>query len=213
MPYCETIITPQHTHIAIWRLTEQLDALLAMWGDAPLPAHYHTAQALKRKREIVATALLMRQHFGQDIELRHAPNGAPIIDNGYISISHTSTHIAIATHATAQVGVDIETLGERAPRVAPRVLSQSEIEKLPGNDSTQCISISDRNAAIHIAWSVKEAIYKIHPTAVEFRRDIILTQPITLPTGTITALVSDSTTPITAHYTLYNDCSLAWAVI
>ena len=210
MPYCDTLITPQQIHIAIWQLTETLDELMMLWGKDDYPQRFMNVQAEKRRREILATALLLREYFGHDVELRHAPNGAPLIDECNISISHTGTHIAIALHPTCRVGVDIETIGRRAERVVSRFMSVEEVAQLPQEENLPAGDTTQRLIAIHMAWSVKEAIYKIHPTAVEFRRDIILSPMKALPSGSVTAHLSDSDTPIEAHYTLYEGCSLAW---
>ena len=207
MPYSQSFDTDQNVHIMTWHLTETLDELITLWGKENYPHHYIEAKADKRRREILATALLLRQHYGDDVELRHAPNGAPIIDKENISISHTATHVAIALHPTHLVGVDIETIGQRAVRVASRFLSRDELALLPAEEN----SIA-RTTAIHIAWSVKEAIFKIHPTAIEFRRNIILSPIPTTPCGSVTACLSDSITPIEAHYMLYDGCILAWSV-
>ena len=210
MPYIETISTPQEIEIAVWRLTEELSQLLAMWGDAPLPANFDKASSEKRKREILATALLLRRYWGYDTPLLHADNGAPIIEQGNISISHTTTHVVAAFHPTRRIGVDIETLGTKVARVASRFMSSDELASLPDDTAETSGDISCRLAAMHIAWSVKEAIYKIYPTAVEFREDIILS-PIShrLEGSTLATLTLDNKN-ITAHYTLYNGCSLAW---
>ena len=212
MPYCQTFTTPQQIHIAIWHLTETLDELMKLWGKEEYPQRFIEANAEKRRREILATALLMREYFGRDIALRHAPNGAPLIDEGNISISHTATHIAIALHPTCRVGIDIEKIGNRAERVVSRFMSANELAQLPQEDTSYTNGITDRALAIHMAWSVKEAVFKIHPTAIEFRRDIILSPMHTLPPGSVTAHLSDSDTPIEAHYTLYDGCSLAWTL-
>lgn len=213
MPHCHTITTEQGVRIDIWRIDETLEQLLDLWGDAQLPSNYKVATATKRQREIVATALLMRHRFAQDLELRHAPNGAPIIDTGNISISHTATHVAIATHPSRQVGIDIETLGNRATRVATRFLSPHELQALPLDDTAVEAGHSCRGVAIHLAWSVKEAVYKVHPHAVEFREDIILTPFTTLPSGSVEAHLPAIYTTIEAHYTLFDGCTLAWVIV
>ncbi len=212
MPYSHTFTTPQGAHIAIWRLTEDLPTLLALWGDAALPAHYYKATAEKRRREIVATALLMRQHYGCDVTLQHAANGAPIVEDGEISISHSATHIAIATHDTRRVGVDIETIGNRAERVMSRFMAPQEIAALPTDAIEIATNITQRCAAIHMIWSVKEAVFKIHPTAVEFCEDIILTPITHLPSGVTTAQLTACNITLQAQYTIHEGCSLAWVV-
>lgn len=212
MPYSHTIVTPQQAHIAIWHLDESLDELMAIWNSPAYPSSFYNASSEKRRREILATALLMRQHFGRDITLDHAANGAPLIEEGFISISHTATHVVIATHSSRAIGVDIETIGTKAVRVMERFLSPEEISELPCEQHTLPCGTSYRCAAIHMAWSIKESIYKIHPQAVEFRRDIILSPITTLPDGATKARLSKENNMVEAHYTLYDGCSLAWAL-
>lgn len=212
MPYVDTFITPQALHIAVWKLTEDVSQLLSLWGDAVLPENFDKATSDKRRREILATALIIRQYWGCDVPVRHAENGAPLIDSGFISISHTTSHIAVAFHPTRPVGVDIEVLGTKAIRVAGRFMSSSEVAALPEDDATFANGLSLRAVAIHLAWSVKEAVYKIHPNAVEFREDIILDSFSNIPYGFVNVNLPAENHRMYAYYTLYDGCSLAWAL-
>ena len=105
MPYSHTTVTPQQVHILFWRLSETIDELIELWGKEKYPQRYDSAMTEKRRCEIMATALLLRQHFGKDITINYTTNGAPIIDNGYISISHTAAYVVIAIHPLRPVGV------------------------------------------------------------------------------------------------------------
>lgn len=212
MPYCTTLTTPEQLHIALWHLNESLPQLLAMWGNSPLPLRYEQASAEKRRREILATALLMRHYFGHDTALHHAPNGAPFTNTHNISISHTLNYVAIALHPTRRVGVDIELIKERALRVAPRFLNECEMAQLPHDSLLLPDGTSARATAIHMAWSVKEAVYKLYSTAVDFRNDIHLSPFITLPNGSTTAHLPATNTTIDTHYQRYDNCSLAWVI-
>ena len=212
MPLIETHTTAQSVVITIWHRTETITELLSLWGDKPLPENMVTAKAEKRQCEILSTLLLLRHYFGSDIELHHTPQGAPYIDGYHISISHCDTHVAIALHPTQRVGLDIEILGKRADRVATRFLSPDEWNALPDETVTPIEGISARTIATHMAWSVKEATYKVYPTAVEFRQEIILSPFSTLPSGTVYVNLPTQEIITEAHYTLYNGCSLAWVV-
>lgn len=212
MPYIETIVTPQSLHIGIWHLTEDVPQLVALWGKAEMPPNYARATSDKRQREIAATALLIRHMRGCDIAVQHTDNGAPYIDRGYISISHTSSYVAVAFHPTRRVGIDIEMLGTKAIRVMERFMSSEEMASLPHNDAHLADGVSARAAAIHLAWSVKEAVYKICPHAVEFREDILIERFKELPSGTVNVHLPSLNHSIEAHYTLYRGCSLAWAL-
>lgn len=212
MPFAEIIHTPQSLHIAVWQLNEDLPQLLLLWGDGVLPEDFNKAASDKRRREILATALLLRHYWGCDMPLQHAHNGAPIINQGYISISHTASYVVAAFHPTRRIGVDIEILGTKATRVVERFLSSREVAALPDDSTLLVNGLSSRSAAIHLAWSVKEAIYKIHPDAVEFREDIILEAFEDLPDGCVVANLPAENCCLKAYYTLYNDCSLAWTI-
>lgn len=211
MPYIETITTPSGLHIATWHLVEDMAQLTSLWGATPLPERLHNVTAEKRRREILATHLLMRHIFGCDIPLWHTPEGAPCIDKGYISVSHTTTHVAVAYHPHRRVGIDIETVGTKATRVYRRFLSDAEITSLPDDGDSTPETGFRRTLAIHTAWSVKEALYKIYPHAVEFREDIILDPFTTLPHGTVTAHIAGIKTPTQARYAPYHNCTMAWA--
>lgn len=212
MPHIDTHTTTQSVVIATWHLTETLPQLIALWGNRPLPENFTTAKSEKRQCEILSTHLLLHACFNREITLRHAPNGAPIIDDGYISISHTEQYVVIALHPTRRIGIDIERLGDKVNRVSTRFLAPAEWAALPDETATPIDGISARSIATHIAWSVKEATYKVFPSAVEFRKEII-TAPITqLPSGIVTVELPSLTTTIEAHYTLYKGCSLAWVV-
>ncbi len=209
MPHIDTFTTEQSVVIIVWQLTETLSQLQELWGCTPLPFNTSSITSERRQCEILATRLLLRHYYGRDIELHHHHNGAPYIDGENISISHCNSHIAIALHPYRYVGVDIEDLGERAVRSATRFLSVDEYATLP-DMATLIDSLPARIVATNLAWSIKEAVYKIYPTAVEFRRDIILAPLTNIPTGTIEVHLPKLNKTVSAHYTLYNRCSLAW---
>lgn len=212
MPYCETIVTPQSLHIVTWHLCEDLPTLQALWGNAPLPQHYPAGRNEKRCKEILATALLLRHYFRREVLWHHAPNGAPLIEGYNISISHTINYIAIALHPTRRVGIDIERIGERVMRVAPRFMSEDELSQLPPDNATLPDDTSCRALASHMIWSIKEAVYKLHPTAVDFRNNIHTSRLTSLPDGTTTAHLPATGHTMEVHYCRYDNCAMAWAI-
>ena len=86
------------------------------------------------------------------------PRGAPILPPGAVgSVSHTRT-IAVALCAResrprATIGIDIEDLRPLRVDVASRVLTTEERAALPADGPA-------RDAAVLLAFSAKEAIYK-----------------------------------------------------
>ena len=121
-----------------------------------------------RKHEIIITTLLVRELFGCNCELKHRPSGAPYLERGAeavpeISISHCAGLVAIAD-SKKPVGVDVEIVGERVMRVRDRVFSDEELRYMGSSP-----------VAATIAWTAKEALYKLVPEdGLDFRGDIIL---------------------------------------
>ncbi|MDE6311675.1 MAG: 4'-phosphopantetheinyl transferase superfamily protein [Muribaculaceae bacterium] len=123
----------------------------------------------RQERSRGAVMALLRYAFGPDIVLEHREDGAPFLPgypDVYISISHSRHYAAVAT-APYAVGVDIEEPREQLRRVAPRVLSDREL--------AMCTELPQ----LLRAWTIKEALYKLHPgrEACDFRNNIRIAPP------------------------------------
>lgn len=115
-----------------------------------------------REAEKAAVARMVSETFGPDIRLEHNDDGSPYVDipGIEISISHCRTCAVLVT-GSSPLGVDVETDRAQLARVAPRVLSQAELD-----------IYSQRLVE---AWTLKEALYKAAKTpGLDFRRDIQL---------------------------------------
>ena len=106
-----------------------------------------------RRREKLAVRALLNTVFEDKVYLGHHDNGSPFIQNNsiHISITHTNNFVAIITHPTEDVGIDIECLDRDFSVVEKKALSEDEREDL-----------SDKHRNLHLAiyWCAKEAIYK-----------------------------------------------------
>jgi 4'-phosphopantetheinyl transferase EntD len=86
------------------------------------------------------------------------PRGAPMLPAGAVgSVSHKRT-IAVAlcarqAHPRATIGIDVEDLRRLRTDIASRVLTRDELATLPADGLA-------RDAAVLLAFSAKEAIYK-----------------------------------------------------
>ncbi len=106
---------------------------------------------VNRKREFIATRLLKKELFG-DKHILYESHGAPYIqDEGFISISHTSSCSAIAVCSNFRIGLDLEKHSSKAARLQSKFLNKQELVFL---DS----SIERKMTA---AWSCKESMYKL----------------------------------------------------
>ena len=107
--------------------------------------------------------------LGVDVSLRHDDKGAPIAvatrPMPHLSISHTAGLVCLACNTGHPIGIDVERYSERILRVRSRFLH---------NDEMAAISPDDITANL-IAWTAKEALYKVGGnTRTNFAGDIRL---------------------------------------
>ena len=140
--------------ISVWEVTESEDDLLRLVSipNDELEELYLTRSEARRKEKLAVRALL-NTVFEEKVYLGHHDNGSPFIQNNsiHISITHTNRFVAIITHPTDDVGIDIESLIRDFSAVEKKALSEDEREDL---------SDKHRNLQLAIYWCAKEAIYK-----------------------------------------------------
>lgn len=121
----------------------------------------------RTEREHVAVGDIIARFFGVDARIGHRDTGAPYLvgrEDISLTVSHSRDYAAVAFSAERTIGVDIEQWREQLVRVAPRVLSESEMA-IYGVSSDLLLR----------AWTIKEALYKAALTpGLDFRRDIML---------------------------------------
>lgn len=87
-----------------------------------------------------------------DLCYSYAENGKPVINGGYISMSHTEG-CAAASVSSMLVGVDAEKLRKLDLKIAKRVLTEEELAVLEKAD--------DKSAQLLGYWTAKEACAKL----------------------------------------------------
>ncbi|MCL2597176.1 MAG: 4'-phosphopantetheinyl transferase superfamily protein [Paludibacter sp.] len=118
----------------------------------------------KRQREYAGAKILFEKILNQNVEIAHDENGIPFLkDNSLkISISHSKTYVAVISHSTQKVGIDIEDISDKILRLAERFLSKKELKIIPQSPENYTI-----------AWAAKEAAYKIiGKGATNFRQSL-----------------------------------------
>ncbi len=140
--------------ISVWEVTESEEELLKIISipNDELEELFLTRSEARRKEKLAVRALL-NTVFEDKVYLGHHDNGSPFIQNNsiHISITHTARFVAILTHPTEDVGIDIESIERDFSAVEKRALSEEEREDL---------SDKNRNLQLAIYWCAKEAIYK-----------------------------------------------------
>ena len=113
---------------------------------------YVALKTEKRKKEFLLVRFL-RNNFFPDKEIAYTETGAPYFkDKSYsISISHSSTFIALATTTEERIGIDIELIQDKIIKLGHKFMHLDEIARVnPINESTQYTRF----------WCAKEALYK-----------------------------------------------------
>ena len=119
--------------ISVWEVTETEEELLniiSIPNDELEELFIIKSEA--RRREKLAVRALLNTIFEEKVYLGHHDNGSPFIQNNltHISISHTNRFVAIITHPTEDVGIDIESIERDFSAVEKKALSEDEREDL-----------------------------------------------------------------------------------
>ncbi len=100
----------------------------------------------KRRLEFYFTRKLWNEFQPGEI-VKYSKTGKPIIENGYLSISHSHNCIAIAYSSQYELGLDIEPVSEKINKVRHKFLHPKEAFYDLKN--------------LTKAWCIKEAVYKL----------------------------------------------------
>ena len=127
--------------------------------DLEVVAHFASEH---RRREALAWRGVVRHELGNDCKIGYDECGAPIVDTAEceISVSHCDKFVAVLI-SDRHCGVDIESLDRNFARIASRYMSDEE----------KSLCSDERWSAM--AWSAKEALYKLHRKGgIDFLKDI-----------------------------------------
>ena len=140
--------------IYVWDITETEEELLAM-GSIPSEEleELSLIRSESRRKEKLAERALLNTLFEDKVYLGHHDNGKPFLQNSLreISITHSRRFVAIITHPSEDLGIDIECLDRDFSAVEAKALSEDEIDDLADNK---------RNIQLAIYWCTKEALFK-----------------------------------------------------
>lgn len=154
MPFLREIPFSDGTHVYVWEVSETIDELTALCRQKGVDvALGPKPKAGKRLAEVLVEHLLLNIIFGQPVALEHTTEGRPYVSSRqeYLSVTHTSGLVCIAVNQEHSVGIDVERRGERVLRVRTRFLNEAE---------QRFIAADDVKANL-MAWTAKEALYKV----------------------------------------------------
>ena len=143
--------------IGIWKMEKSSEEMFSMIENKNLYAtDLSQLKAEQRKKEWLATRLLLREMLGFETNIYHQSSGAPFLPSEIkknISISHTKGYVAIMlTDIELATGIDIEYRSERVLKVRKRFMNPEEEDFIDPLHETEHLLI---------CWCAKETLYKI----------------------------------------------------
>ena len=203
LPTTKNIVTIDDAKLLVWEITQSIDELVSGFeGFTLFAVDFEKINSDKRKLEFLGTRWLLKILLGKEINVQYTADGKPYLNDGsyHLSLSHSGKWMAVMIHPTKHVGIDIECPTDKIQKVYKRFLSETEqVELSNGKDIKQ----------LQIAWSAKEALYKIiGKEAVDFANQLRLLPFEVQKEGRITAqhittnTVYQLTYTQTAAYTL-----------
>lgn len=166
MPVVNTI-SYNGARILIWEVNEELELLRSML-DKLNGVELELIVSEKRKLEFLGVRVALKNLLGYEPEIGYTPDGKPFLTNKsqHISVSHSGKWIAVMAHTNKSVGIDVEIPSEKIQKIYTRFLSDTEQLELSNGENLN---------QLQIAWSAKEALYKIiGKEAVDFAKQLRL---------------------------------------
>ncbi|MFV0345253.1 MAG: 4'-phosphopantetheinyl transferase family protein [Bacteroidales bacterium] len=145
--------------IGIWKLTETLEELESKYSPKSSEiGRYRLISNETRKREWLATRILLRLMLNSDFLISYDKAGKPCINeiSKEISITHTSDFVGVAI-SDKPCGLDIESLHRRYERITSKFLHYKNEQWMHAQTSNQ----DDRTYLLTLIWVCKETLYKI----------------------------------------------------
>ena len=214
MPLIQRILSGTGTTLAVWHITESAAELSAMLEHpeyhAPLTSSLKPES--RRLREVLAVRCLLKELCGVERIVAYTSFGAPyLLDKEFgsspseheaIAISHTENYaVLMYSYASARpIGVDIERLGTKVPRVVSRFLSDTEQSFL-----TDLLHM-------HLAWSAKEADYKVLGRDYYDLRSTTQIETLDTDRHLITLRLVYCSAPMQLSYIVSDDYVLVWTL-
>ncbi|MCK9256162.1 MAG: 4'-phosphopantetheinyl transferase superfamily protein [Bacteroidales bacterium] len=116
--------------------------------------------SLSRRLEILNTRALIKD-CGLNLSITYK-NRKPLVENGFISISHSDSLVAFVWNLDFEITIDIEEIGERIKRISKRAFSENELN-FANNELIK----------LNLLWNVKESVYKLaNIKGLEFKTQI-----------------------------------------
>lgn len=160
----------------------------------------------KRQREFLGVRIALNILTGKNVIINYDENQKPFLNDATwkISVSHSYGYIAVIAHPKAEVGIDIECRTSKVSKVYKRFLNEEE----------QAYFVRDEDTGLlEIAWSAKEALYKIiGKKAHDFARQLHLYPFISEGSGSIKAIQTTDLKSYSLQYIQNDKYTLVYSI-
>ncbi|WP_181305621.1 4'-phosphopantetheinyl transferase family protein [Rufibacter sp. XAAS-G3-1] len=196
--------------LGLWRVEESAEALRARLLSLRPGHEIPVFKAETRTREWLAARVLaytlLEKLSAPSIYLQRLETGGPVCSDAVwqVSLTHSGAWVGAIASCSHQVGIDIEILGNKAPRLAPRFLNEAEL--------TAAHADAEK---IHLYWSAKETLYKVYQNKkLDFKEHLLLEDFHGQPAGAFTGRVVTDTfdQTYTVHYEVHPDFVLTYVL-
>lgn len=198
------------TLYAIWEITESVEELHSqIWLRPDEEELYGSFLAEDRKKQWLAYRILIRSlMLPGDYPVIYDNAGKPFLAGSeyHISVTHSHELAAVMISRRHRVGIDIEKIKPRIARVKEKFLNQAETESIGDKVTPELLTV---------AWSAKEALYKLYGARdLDFKKNIILKLPDLARSNEFEGLIQleDHSETYTLQSSLFRDFVLVYVV-
>ncbi len=152
--------------IVFWRIDESAETLLHLLkigsegnvsAQDKRTAHHLAGKAAMHSLIPDKSQIIVKDEYGKP----HTEDG-----RYHLSVSHSGDYAVAIGSAEQAVGIDIEKIGNRITRIAP---------KFVGDDEKATVSQNNELKALYLIWSAKEAMYKLYGRkALDFKENLFV---------------------------------------
>jgi len=211
MPLLSVRKIDQHTYLGLWDLQEPAEDLTNQLNQVapenlPRPAFTSTSRQQQWLAARLLVYTLLPNLTTAPVLLCTDPLGKPFLQHTsfHVSISHTTSTVAVILSDHYEVGIDIESIHSKVLRVKEKFLSPAELNE------TQ-----DSLVKTMIYWCTKETLYKLYSKKKLLFKEHLGVMPFTLENkGTLEASIN--TPEFKKNYLIYyetiKDCVLTYSL-
>ncbi|WP_210463626.1 MULTISPECIES: 4'-phosphopantetheinyl transferase family protein [Rufibacter] len=196
--------------LGLWRIEESIEELraqlLSMRPDHEIPAFKPETRTKEWLAARVLAYKLLEKLEAPEMYLQTQETGGPICtdDAWHVSLTHSGPWVGALVSCAHQVGIDIEMIGSKAPRLAPRFLNEEELA-----------AAAEDPEKVHLYWSAKETLYKVYRNRkLDFQENLRLQDFERKPAGAFAGRVVTDTfdQSYEVHYEMHPDFVLTYVL-